>query len=431
MTGVYPSECDSFCNATVWDGSHPTWGARLRDAGYDCRATGKMDLNDDFDTGFAEFKTSHNHRRAPAVPSFFRQPLCYIMGERPGVNGSVRHEAHPDASRAQTALDFILNESGALTTPWAYYVGFVLPHPPFSALGKYYHMYPKDQMDLPNIPAGYLENQHLAYQALRHYKRISTPIPAARTRRARAAYYAMLSELDDYIGRLWDALEQTGQLKNTIFVYTSDHGETLGEHGLWYKSNLYDYAARVPLIIAGGGLPQGRVVSHPVGHVDFVYTLLELAGAQRDTSLRGISLLPLIHRKPGTRPEFAYSESHCAGNCTGSFMIRKGDWKYIQFCYYDAMLFNLAQDPGELRNRIDDPTVSDVRDELKNTLYGLVDPEEITMRAFQKQKDMLRNMAAQLTEDELYTKFEKTLGAGQARMLAMQCKRANLQQGWG
>ena len=88
MTGMYASDCNSFCNSTVWDGSHPVWGIGLTEAGYDCRAIGKMDLNDDFDTGFQEVNTSHGHRHNPDITSLFRRPPCYRVGERPGVDGS-------------------------------------------------------------------------------------------------------------------------------------------------------------------------------------------------------------------------------------------------------------------------------------------------------------------------------------------------------
>lgn len=76
MTGMYASDCNSFCNSTVWDGSHATWGKRLSQSGYYCRAIGKMDLNDDFDTGFEEIETSHGHRHNPDVTSLFRRPGC-------------------------------------------------------------------------------------------------------------------------------------------------------------------------------------------------------------------------------------------------------------------------------------------------------------------------------------------------------------------
>ena len=422
MTGVYPSDVNSFCNSTVWDGSHPTWGTLLRQAGYYTRAIGKMDLNDDFDTGFEEIDTSHGHRHNPDITSLFRRPTAYRVGEREGVDGQPRDKRHRDADRTAKAVEFIEKESRGLGRPWALYVGLTEPHPRFVALRKYWEMYPPEGMDLPNIPQGHLEDLHLVYQELRHFKRIATPIPEERVRRARSGYYGMITELDEYVGKIWTALERTGQLENTIFVYTSDHGESLGEHGLWYKNNLYDVAARVPLIVAGPGLPKGKRVTAPVGHVDLVYTLLELANAPRPEALRGTSLLPLIGLKRGEGPRFAYSECHSEGNCTGSFLIRKGDWKYIHFTWYEGLLFNLREDPGELRNRANDPSARDVLIDLQKTLSELVDPEEVTVRAFQRQRQMLEDWGNRMTEQELYERFRGRLGDGQARALAAKVK---------
>jgi choline-sulfatase len=298
------------------------------------------------------------------------------------------------------------------------YLGANQPHPSFVGYQPLFDMYYPNRVDAPNVPPGHLEDQHLVFREMRHFKQIATPIPEERVRRARAAYYAMVTELDEYIGRVWRALEETGQLEDTIFVYSSDHGESLGEHGLWFKNNLYDVAARVPMVIAGAGLPKGVQVDTPVAHVDLIRTFLEWGEAEIPKGLRGHSLVPLMHGSQGDHPGWAYSESHSEGNCTGSFMIRKGDWKYIHFTWYDDLLFNLAEDPGELRNRIDDPAAQPVLEELRAILRSQVDPEEVTRRAFRTQEAMLAEMAARMTEEELADKLTSRLGAGQARALA-------------
>ncbi|MDA2937500.1 sulfatase-like hydrolase/transferase [Acidobacteria bacterium AH-259-A15] len=422
MTGMYASDCNSFCNSTVWDGSHPSWGKCLRDAGYYCLATGKMDLNDDFDSGFEEIETSHGHRHRPDITSLFRQPVAYRMGERPNVDGRPRQKRHRDGRRADAALKFLREDSQQLKQPWTLYVGFTEPHPRFVALQKYYDMYPTYSIDMPNIPPGHLEDLHLMFQELRHFKRIAAPIPEERIRRARAGYYGMISELDEYIGQIWQELERTNQLENTLFIYTSDHGESLGEHGLWHKNNLYDVAARIPLVMAGPGFPKGVKVSTPAAHVDMVATILELSGAGIPATLRGHSLLPLMRGRSGDHPGFAYSESHSEGNCTGSFMIRKGDWKYLHFTWYDNLLFNVAQDPGEFNNRIHDPAAKRIKNELQEILRAQVDPEEVTQRAFSKQGKMLGKMAKRMSEEELFTLFKGRMGPGLARVLARSSK---------
>ena len=326
MTGLYAHETNSFCNSTVWDGSQPTWAVWLREAGYECYATGKLDLNDDFDMGFKETDTENGHHTNPDITSLFRNPLIYRADERSQVDGVRRVERHHDADLAKNAVDFIDHASTTLDRPWAYYVGFSLPHPKFTALEKYWDVYPPEQVDIPSVTDQDLKNLHDVYKGLRYFNQLDVPVAEERVRRARAAYYGMITELDEYVGWLLDALDRTGQIYNTLVVYTSDHGETLGAHGLWSKNNMYEDSVHVPMLMAGAGLPSGAAIDSPVGHVDMVATMLEMAGVEQPPSLRGVSLLPLISGGEVDRPEFAYSECHCSGLLTGTFMIRKGDW---------------------------------------------------------------------------------------------------------
>lgn len=130
MTGVYSSDCNSFCNATVWDGSYPTWGTLLGKSGYYCRAVGKLDLNHKFDCGFDK-GISHEHSKNPDIFCIFRRPPLY----RPyHPSGRARDERHPDFKKLGQAMEFLKSEPGNLSKPWALYVGFTLPHPPSVAL---------------------------------------------------------------------------------------------------------------------------------------------------------------------------------------------------------------------------------------------------------------------------------------------------------
>jgi choline-sulfatase len=414
LSGVYGSDVNSFCNSTVWDGSLPTWPALLRDAGYVTMGTGKMDGNEAFDMGFSKtFAFDNQHATDPDVTSFFRRPLCFRPAERAQVDGRGVAERHEhDAQFTATAIDFIQRQERA-AGPWALYCGTYLPHPPFAGMQEHYERYLKVVV-MPNLPPGHLEGMHDVFRQLRNFKDIATPIPDERQRRARAAYFAMITEVDEYVGRIWRALEESGQLDKTIFVYSSDHGESLGEHGLWLKNNLYDVAARVPMIVAGAGIPRGVRVGTPVAHVDLVRTFLEWGGAKTHAKLRGHSLVPLMRGEPGDHPGWAYSESHSEGNCTGSFLIRRGDWKYIHFTAYEGLLFNLAEDPGEFDNRINDPAAQSVLKELRAILHSQVDPVEVTERAFASQKARMERFAEGLAPAEMVERLRSRLGEGQS-----------------
>ena len=307
MTGMFSSDCNSFCNSTVWDGSYPTWGTLLGKAGYYCRAVGKLDLNHTIDCGFDQ-GTDHSHSISPGTFSFFRRPPLYNPDR--SIFGRSRDNRHSDFEKLGKAMKFLSLESQNYTTPWALYVGFTQPHPPHVALKEYYDMYPAGEIDMPVVPTGHLESLHPVMHELRRSRELILPFPENNIRTARAAYYGMISELDEYIGKIWSELDRTGQLSNTIFVYTSDHGESLGEHGLWSKINPYDCATRVPLIISGPGLSKGLTINKPVAHVDLVATLLDMTGTELPSDLRGHSLIPLMKGKPGSPSEFALSQCH-------------------------------------------------------------------------------------------------------------------------
>ena len=418
MTGRFASDVESYGNTTVYDGKAGTWANRLRDAGYNCWATGKLDLTAGKDLGFSEVKTGHGHSQHPDITELFRRPMCYRIDERELVDGRVGERGAHDKELIATGTNFVRSQSSAPAKPWVAYVGVTIPHPDFEAPEKYWHLYPPEQVPLPNLPPGYLENLHPVFQVLRDFSMLSTPIPEERIRRARSAYFGMITELDEALGAVLNELEQTNALKDTVVIYTADHGEMLGEHGLWLKRALLEGAARVPLIIAGADLPAGKVIDTPVSHVDLAATLVNLAGVQRPAEFRGTSLLPLIAGRPNAGPAHVYAESHMEGNCTGSFMIRRGDWKYIYFSYYsDNLLFNLREDPGEMNNLAGKPQTASIEKEMRDTLTSLVDPDAVTLRAFEKQDQFLAGLVRDNKADDFYQIIAGRLGQGQAALL--------------
>lgn len=417
MTGMFASDVRSYCNSTPFDGHAPTWATYLRDAGYYCWGTGKLDVVPGRDYGLIEYKTHSAHAVHPDICSLFRRPLCYRIDERRQVNGDFSDRKHSDETTTEDGLRF-LREEAPQRQPWAMWLGLVLPHPPFVAHQRFKATYPPFRVTLPNIPADYLQTRHVALQALSNYHMISVPIADERVRMARAAYYAMVTELDELIGKVIQEIDRAGQWRNTIIVYTSDHGEMLGDHGLWFKNTLLEGAARVPMIVAGAGLAAGKVVDNPVGHVDLVATLLDLAQVPIPAKLRGRSLLPLAAGQMANHDSIAFSESHGVGNCTGSFMIRKGDWKFIYFSNYHSLLFNLKADPGELNNLANVARYGDVKRELHGVLMSLINPDEVTEQAFRAQESRLAELVRTRSQEQLlHEEFAHRLGEGEARVL--------------
>tara|TARA_Y100000588_G_scaffold184394_2_gene198258 strand:+ start:1070 stop:2533 length:1464 start_codon:yes stop_codon:yes gene_type:complete len=427
MTGMYPSDCNSFCNSTVWDGSYPTWGTLMGEAGYHCVATGKFDLNADRELGFECLEVTNGHAINADITSLFRRPLLgFRQGQRSGMDGSTRTEPHKDKRYADIASGWIHEQSRQIDGPWLLYAGFSQPHPPFRCLPEHFDKYPLDQIDLPDVTDGEREQIHATYQLRRSNPSTSIPIPEENLRRMRAAYYGMITELDDYIGQIVAALESTDQLENTIVLYTSDHGESLGEHDLWGKGNLLEDSAHIPLVLAGPGVPGGEQIDTAVAHVDLVPTMLDLAGGQNPLALRGHSLLPMISGAEGDHPGFSYTECHAGGNVTGTYLIREGDWKYMHFTWFGDLLFNVSDDPMEKLNRVEDPDAAEVLERLRERLHSQVQPEALTRRAFETQRDFLKAYVDTRTEDELAAAFESRMGAALARAMAVKCKTGSL-----
>ena len=427
MTGVFASDCSSFCNSTVWDGSHPTWGTLLQEAGYRTAAAGKLDLNGSCELGFEDLGTTNEHWENADLCSLFRRPLLgYRESSARLLSPEIRQEPHPDALVAERAVEFIHQRSSRDNhDPWALWVGFNLPHSPFSCLQEYADLYSPEAVDLPQESTEDIENTHLVYKMKRAIPAHLAPLGQERLRRLRTAYYAMITELDSYVGLLLTALEETAESENTIVIYTSDHGEQLGEHGLWAKNTLYEDSAHVPLTACGPGIPAATRVDEAVGHVDLIPTLLEAAGADNRPELRGNSLWSLMRGEPSNHPGFAYVENHSGENCTGSFAIREGDFKYMHFTWFDDALYNVKVDPGERYNLIDDPSARPHAEHLLSVLESLVDPEEVTRRAFDVQRDYLNDYVAARSESELAEAFRR-FGPEFAKAMAAKCKSGSL-----
>jgi len=224
------------------------------------------------------------------------------------------------------------------------------------------------------------------------------------------------------IGNVITALEESGQADNTYIIYTSDHGESLGEQGLWYKNNWLESSVHIPLVISGPGVKEGLRIDKPVSQIDLVPTMLDVINYKEIDYLRGRSLLPFLHGKERSGTEVVLSESHSEGNSTGSFMIRKGDWKYIYFTGYEGLLFNLKDDPNERNNLITESANKTILEDLRNELFSRVNPDEITFNAFSKQKEIRDKFVKELTKEELIEKLEGRLGKGQATIIANQLK---------
>lgn len=265
----------------------------------------------------------------------------------------------PDISRhfADAAIDVIQSSQ---EKPFFLHVNFTAPHDPLLLPPEWETAYRPEDMPLP---ANFLSEHpfdHGNFEG-RDEKLFEWPRTPKETRRELAAYYAVISHMDQQIARIIAALETTGQLQNTVIVFTSDHGLSVGSHGLRGKQNMYAHTIGVPLLIRGPGVPARQQLTALCNLRDIFPTLCDLCGiAGPGDSIDGRSLVPLLQGGQTAVHPFL----------TGYFrrsqrMIRKGDWKYVD--YPEAgqeQLFQLKSDPNELQNLAADQTKATVKADL-------------------------------------------------------------------
>lgn len=244
---------------------------------------------------------------------------------------------------ADKAVSFLKNYQDE--KPFFLYVALTAPHDPRTPPGKYKTMYEPEKLALPQsyLPQHPFNNGELT---VRDEQLAPWPRTGAIVRQHVADYYGMISHLDEQVGRVLQTLEQTGKAKNTIVILAADNGLALGNHGLLGKQNLYDHSVRVPLVLAGPGIPANKHSDALVYLFDLFPTICALEHVKVPDGVDGISLLPIIAGEPskGRSEVFAaYRDSQR--------MIRAGRWKLIRYPRIDrTQLFDLQTDPHETRD---------------------------------------------------------------------------------
>lgn len=402
MTGQYVSSIE------VWDNTKPmavdklTWPYLLRNEGYDTALNGKMHLvGPDPLHGFEQQLSRDPHIEAPldhyrwsdGIPKA-PEDWYGVREADPGVSPMIE----ADDAMEKAAVEY-LSDPARHEKPFAMCVGFIAPHFPFIVPEPYFSKYYPDNVDMPNIPEGHLDDLPPSAQRLRQMFGLDGNWSDDEIARARAAYFGLCEYLDDKIGHLMDVLEEQGLAENTVIVHMSDHGDMLGEHGLWRKMCFYEQSANVPLQIAWPGKFQGgQRVAEAVSNVDAVATILDLAGIDTDKwDLDGQSLVPALKGDTSGLNDIAISEHFAHGTDRALGMVRSGKWK---LCYghgdpIELELYDLESDPGEFANLANVPEHADVQERLlKILLDQWGDPDAMTEKIVRDQEDreIVRNV---------------------------------------
>ncbi|RKU27323.1 choline-sulfatase [Candidatus Poribacteria bacterium] len=392
MTGRYIHKIGAWDNAAPLRPDAVTWAHHLRSAGYDVVLSGKqhfggMDQLHGYRTQLA--RDLHAERQhgltdwEKGTPPAAR-PWQGLAGAGPGTTKEIEID---DLAEVQ-AITY-LRETHRKDQPWVLNVSFIAPHFPLVVPQRFWDLYPIDEIDMPNIPDGHLENQHPVYQRMRGMFGC-IDFPEELVRCARIGYYGLITYLDEKIGNLLETLEETGQLENTIVIYTSDHGEMNGEHGMWRKSNFYEASVRIPLqIMFPDRLQAGRRIAEVVSLVDLTATLVDFSGDQEFSQLDGESLLPLIHDPNLNWKDSAFSEYLAHGVQRPMAMYREGKYKYNYSLGDPPELYDISKDPDEFDNLADKNEYQEICNSLALKLLEQWDPIEIEKQVCESQKARL------------------------------------------
>ena len=387
-TGRYVHDIGFWDNARPYEGSVPSWGHRLMAQGHRVTSIGKLHYRDSSDpNGFdEEIMPMHVIGGVGMLFTIIRDPMPVarkfpLMVAEAGAGESTYTQYDRDiTAEAVKWLKEVAN-SGS-DKPWMLFVSLVCPHPPFLAPQNFYDLYAHESLPFPVAHGLEQRPMHPSYEDLRRFFGVQGEFDEATVRKLLAAYYGLVSYLDSNIGKILAALEENGLKDSTRILYSSDHGESLGQKGLYSKCNLLEESAGVPMILAGQDVPAGKVVETPVSLVDCFPTILAAAGLapdSRDRDLPGHSLFEIAQ---GAKPARAVlAEQHSAGARNAGFMIRKNTLKYIHYVDYPPLLFDLSQDPEELHNLAGEPAHQQALADCHAELLKLLDPATVDAQA--------------------------------------------------
>ena len=387
LTGLYTHNHGSLNNSTPLAPEHKTIAHHFARAGYFTGLVGKMHFVDAQTHGF-EYRVDFNDwwqylgpktklyadelgrpnsgSGLPQIDDLWRDFGDPWKGTREldgragpvavGGVSQIPERDHFDNFVARESVRFLKNY-GAREQPFLLFCSFLKPHDPFMPAARFASMFRASDMKLPRT-WGKVDLAK-APREIRQSIENNTPTPELRSaeeaRRRIAFYYANLAQMDDCAGTVLRALGDLGLDRNTLIVYTSDHGEMLGEHGLWQKFEFYEGSCGVPLLIHTPGGSAARACRVPVSQVSLLPTLGELCGVPVGAPLDGTSFAAQV-RQPETRtapgPIFA---EYNLGNPQEKYMIRDGDFKLTYWTHDISELYNLRDDPEEMTNLANRP----------------------------------------------------------------------------
>lgn len=358
VSGRLPSKIGAYDNAADFPADVPTYAHYLRRLGYRTALSGKMHFcGPDQLHGYEERLTSDIYPAdygwavnwdEPDVRASWYHNMSSVLQAGPCVRSNQLDFDEEVVFKARQYLYDHVRMSP--DQPFCLTVSMTHPHDPYTIGREYWDRY--EGVDIP-LPRQHIEQSEQDPHSQRILKIIDLwdkPLPEDKIRDARRAYFGACSYIDDNIGKLLKTLQECGLADDTLIVFSGDHGDMLGERGLWYKMHWFEMSARVPLLMHAPQRFAAHRVSQSVSTLDLLPTLVELAGGQVEQSLEleGHSLLP--HLKGEGGHDEVLGEYMAEGTLSPLMMIRRGPWKFVYSEQDPLLLFNLDSDPQELHN---------------------------------------------------------------------------------
>ena len=390
-----------------WDGAHaydarvPGWQHVLRDNNVNVTSIGKLHYKDrTIDTGFTEtIEPMHLKDGLGDLFGLLREEMppkdaCKRLSEELG-RGDCEYLEY-DRLITNKAIEWIRKQKKREKpdSPWVLFVSFVSPHYPLIAPPDFYDLYNDANLPYDNYQNLSKNKLHSWVKGIRESWPYDDYMDEEKRKIAVQAYYGMCSFMDSNVGKLLSELKQCDIYDDTTIIYASDHGESLGNRGLWGKMTMYEDSASIPLIIKGPNFKKNRMCKTPVTLNDLyptIFDILSLDHVASEANIDGESLRAIAN-KTYDKNRCVLSEYHGAGSYGGAFMLRMGDYKYIYYVGHQPEVFDIKSDPNEKQNLANDPSFRSLVDMLDNALRSIINPESVDEAARSDQKKMLKDV---------------------------------------
>lgn len=394
VSGQLPTRIGAWDNAADFAADIPTYAHYLRRLGYRTALSGKMHFcGPDQLHGYEERLTSDiypadygwavNWDEPDVRPSWYHN-MSSVLQAGPCVRTNQLDFDEEVVFKARQYLYDHVREHAE--QPFCLTVSMTHPHDPYTIPREYWDLYRDEDIPLPSVQIAQDQQDPHSQRLLKVIDLWGQQMPEEKVRAARRAYFGACSYVDAQIGALLRTLEDCGLSEDTLIVFSGDHGDMLGERGLWYKMHWFEMAARVPLLVHAPQRFAPSRVGESVSTVDLLPTLVELAGGQVEPGLEldGRSLLPHLQGRGGH--DEVIGEYTAEGTVSPLMMIRRGDFKFIYSEQDPCLLFDVANDPRELENLVDSPAHANLVRDLLGEARARWDMPAITRQVLASQR---------------------------------------------